>query len=88
LRLPLGGITAVLPASARGLSTRSSASKALSAIRVSAARPGSRASAPSRSCACPGERANPVGLPSASTVAWIFVLRPPRLRPIASSPSF
>ena len=88
MRLPLGGITAAFPACSRGLSTRSSASKALSAINAPATRSGSRASAPSRSCACPGERLKPVGLPSASTMAWIFVLRPPRLRPIASSPPF
>ena len=41
----------------------------------------SRTSAPLRSWACPGVRRKPVGLPNASTVAWILVLRPPRLRP-------
>src|SRR4051812_13396649 len=85
LRLALGGITAALPARVSGPITRSSASNALSAISASAARSGSSASAPSRSCACPGESANPVGLPSASTGAWILVLSPPRPRPIASS---
>ena len=57
---------------ARGWSTRSSASKALSAISSSAAICGSNASA-TRSCACPGVRRNLKGLPSASTRAWIFV---------------
>src|SRR5687768_3858780 len=84
----LGGITAVWPARASGSRTRSAASNALSAISMPAARSGSRASAPCRSCACPGVSANPVGLPSASTRAWILVLRPPRLRPMASSPPF
>src|SRR5688572_15980345 len=85
LRLALGGITASLPACSSGPRTRSSASNALSAISVTASSPGSRASAPSRSCACPGESANPVGLPSASTLAWILVVSPPLLRPIASA---
>ena len=43
------------------------------------------ASAPSRSQAWPPGRWNPVGLPNASTVAWILTLNPPLLRPIASS---
>ena len=40
-----------------------------------------------RDPACPPVKKKPVGLPSASTVAWIVVLNPPLLRPIASSPS-
>jgi len=51
---------------------------------MSASSEGSRASAPCRSCACPGVRWNPVGLPRASHVAWILVVSPPLLRPIAS----
>lgn len=43
----------------------------------------SRTSAPLRSWACPGVRRKPVGLPNASTVACILVLRPPLLRPRA-----
>ena len=43
---PWAGSRLFLPASTQGLITRSSASNALSAIRVSAASPGSRASAP------------------------------------------
>ena len=54
-------------------------------MTMAAGVPGNKASAPSRSCACPGVRWKPVGLPSASTVAWIFVLSPPRLRPMASA---
>jgi len=88
-RLDRGGITAVLPASASGSSTRASASNALSPIRVSASIVGSRWSAPTRSCASPPVRKNPIGLPSASTRACILVLSPPRERPIAwSSPAF
>jgi hypothetical protein len=50
---------------------------------------GSRWSAPTRSCASPPVRKKPIGLPSASTRAWILVLSPPRERPIAwSSPAF
>ncbi len=45
---------------------------------------GSKASAPTRSCASSPVRWNAVGFPSASTVVWIFVLNPPRLRPSAS----
>src|ERR1700680_3321608 len=48
LRLLLGGITGVLPAASRGSITRSSASKALSANRVSACICGHSASGPSR----------------------------------------
>lgn len=33
-----------------------------------------QASAPARSCASPPVRCRPVGSPSASTIAWIFVL--------------
>src|SRR6516162_1681787 len=83
LRLLLGGITGVLPAVRRGSITRSSASNALSANTVSALICGRSASAPSRSCAWPGVRKNASGLPSASTIRWIFVLNPPLLRPIA-----
>lgn len=36
-----------------------------------------------KSDACPAVRWKPVGLPRASTVAWILVLKPPRLRPMA-----
>src|SRR5215212_772474 len=82
-------MTAALPASARGSSTRWSASKALSAMRASASSPGRRASAPARSCSWPPVRWKPTGLPSASTSAWILVVSPPLLRPIAwSGPAF
>src|ERR1700761_1138672 len=58
-------------------------------MTVSAGTSASRTSEPSRSQACPGVRKKPVGLPKASTVAWILVLNPPRLRPMAwSSPLF
>ena len=60
----------------------------LSAISKSAAMCGSSASAPAKSCACPGVSSKRNGLPSASTSAWIFVLSPPRLRPRASFWSF
>jgi len=46
--------------------------------------PGSRASAPSRSWAWPSLKKNPVGLPKASQVAWILVLKPPLERPMHS----
>src|SRR3954447_5999142 len=72
-----GGITAVPPARARGRRTRSSAANASPAIGASAARPGGGASAPSGSCARPGPSADQAGPPGASTVAWIFVPRPP-----------
>src|SRR5439155_25571506 len=89
LRLALGGMTVLLPAFSSGAMTRSSASKPLSAITMSAAICGSRMSAPSRSQACPGVSVKPVGLATASTVALILVLNPPLLRPIASSwPTF
>src|SRR5580658_6870247 len=82
-------MTVVLPAFSSGSMTRSSASKPLSAITMSASICGSKMSAPSRSQACPGVSAKPVGLPKASTVALILVLNPPLLRPIASSsPAF
>jgi len=44
---------------------------------------GSSAPAAAKSCACPGVSRKRRGLPSASTSAWILVLRPPRLRPRA-----
>jgi hypothetical protein len=47
--------------------------------------PGNKALAPSKSCACLGVGWTPVELPSASTVARIFVLSPPRPRSIASA---
>src|SRR5580693_528605 len=82
-------MTVVLPAFSSGSMTRSSASKPLSAITMSASICGSKMSAPSRSQACPGVSAKPIGLPKASTVALILVLNPPLLRPIASSsPAF
>lgn len=82
-------MTGVLPAAARGRMTRSSASSPLSARTVWASIRGTSISAPSKSQACPGVKANPVGLPKASTVALIFVLNPPLLRPMAwASPSF
>lgn len=43
----------------------------------------SKTSTPCRSWAGPGVSTKPVGLPSASTVVWILVLSPPRLRPMA-----
>src|SRR6516165_12094824 len=49
---------------------------------------GSSASAPAKSCACPGVSRKRRGLPSASTSAWILLLRPPRLRPSAWSSAF
>ena len=49
---------------------------------------GRSTSAPSRSQAWPPLRWNHVGFPNASTVAWILVLNPLLLRPIASSWSF
>jgi hypothetical protein len=87
--ITLGRMTGFFPAASRGSMTRSSASKALSANKVSACIWGRSASAPSRSWACPAVRKKASGLPRASTMAWIFVLNPPLLRPIAwSSPSF
>src|SRR5919205_3347610 len=66
-----------------------SASYALSATmivpRLRSARSGS---APVRSWACPGVIRSWIGLPWQSTRAWIFVLRPPRLRPTQRSPLF
>jgi hypothetical protein len=44
---------------------------------------GSSAPAAAKSCARPGVSRKRRGLPSASTRAWILVLRPPRLRPRA-----
>src|SRR5215471_18991994 len=81
-------MTADLPAAANGSSTRLSASKARSAISRLAVICGSSASAPAKSCACPGVSRTRRGLPSASTSAWILVLRPPRLRPSAWSSTF
>lgn len=57
--------------------------RALSAISRSAAISSSRASSGPNHCACPGIRRNAKGLPRASIKAWIFVLNPPRLWPIA-----
>ena len=54
---------------------------ALSAINVSASIVGSSWWAPTRSCASPPVRKKSIGLPSASTRAWILVLSPPRERP-------
>src|SRR5262249_31512935 len=81
-------MTADLPAAANGSSTRLSASKARSAISRLAVICGSSASAPAKSCTCPGVSRKRSGLPSASTSAWILVLRPPRLRPRAWSSTF
>ena len=82
------GITVAFPAAASGAMIRASASKALSAIKVSACIEGKKWSAPSRSWAWPPVRTKPTGFPSASTRVWILVLSPPRDRPIASpSPS-
>jgi hypothetical protein len=53
-RFGRGGITADLPTAAKGSSTRLSASKARSAIRRLAVICGSSASAPAKSCVCPG----------------------------------
>src|SRR5262249_4085900 len=87
-RFGRGGITADLPAAANGSSTRLSASKARSAISRLAVICGNSASAAAKSCACPGVSRKRRGLPSASTSAWILVLRPPRLRPSAWSSTF
>src|SRR5215472_3564685 len=81
-------MTADLPATASGSRTRLSASKARSAISRLAVICGSSASAPAKSCACPAVGSKRKGLPSASTSAWILVLRPPRLRPSAWSSAF
>src|ERR1700720_659774 len=82
-------MTNFFPAASRGSMTRSSASKALSANKVSACIWGRSTSAPCRSWACPAVRKKASGFPRASTMAWILVLNPPLLRPIAwSSPSF
>ena len=77
-----------LVAAASSSITRASASKALSASKVPTARSGKKASAPRRSCACPGVSRKLTGLPRASTKAWILVLSPPLLRAIAWSASF
>jgi hypothetical protein len=79
----LGGMPAWTPAFSSRARTRSCASYALSAsnARVPASRSGNKASAPSRSLACPGVRWKLVGLPRASQEAWILVVRPPLLRP-------
>jgi hypothetical protein len=75
------------PAEKAAFSPRASASKALSANKVSACISGSIASAPSKSWACPVLSRKASGLPSASTMAWILALN--LLRPIAwPSPSF
>src|SRR5215472_10577815 len=81
-------MTADLPATASGSRTRLSASKARSAISRLAVICGSSASAPAKSCACPAVGSKRNGLPSASTSAWILVLRPPRLRPSDWSSAF
>src|SRR5262244_4665352 len=81
-------MTADLPAAANGPSTRPSASKARSAISRLAVICGSSASAPAKSCTCPGVSRKRSGLPSASTSAWILVLSTPRLRPSAWSSTF
>ena len=88
LRFDRDGMTAALPAAANGWRTRLSASKARSAISRVAVICGSSASAPTRSCACPGVSRRANGRPRASTRAWIFVLSPPRLRPMACVSSF
>ena len=86
-----GGITNFFPAASRGSMTRS-ARRHRKPCLPTRCRPqvgGSNASAPCRSWACPAVRKKASGLPSASTMAWILVLSPPLLRPIAwSSPSF
>jgi hypothetical protein len=87
-RFRLEGITRVFPAFRRGCITRSSASYALSAMIVSACISGNSSSAPSKSCSWPPVSVKLVGLPNPSTVAWIFVLRPPLLRPRAWFSSF
>ena len=62
---------------------KASASKALLAIKISAGRPLTSASAWVMSGAWPGVRRTRSGLPSASTAMCSLVLRPPRERPMA-----
>src|SRR6516165_1755834 len=57
----------------------------MSASRFSKGKPLIRSSAWRMSCTWPGVRMKRTGLPRASTPMFIFVLRPPRERPIASS---
>src|SRR5271166_6322552 len=78
------GMTASAPAFAM-LARKRSESKPLSANSLSNDRPLIRSSAWRMSFTLPAVRMKRTGLPSASTLALIFVLRPPRERPIASS---
>ena len=81
-RPAFGGMRALAPR--RSSSTRSqSLSKALSPSRASNAIPSINGSTPTLSWRWPGRRTRRTRLPSASTIATILVVRPPRDRPMA-----
>jgi len=85
----LGGMTTFFLPQAEAAMTRSSASKALSANKVSACIWGRSNVGTLQIMGLPRVRKKASGLPRASTMAWILVLNPPLLRPMAwSSPSF
>ncbi len=76
------GITAIMSCALK-CALKASASKALSAIRISAGRPLTSASVWVMSCAWPGVRGMRSGFPSVSTAMCSLVLSPPRERPMA-----
>ena len=80
-RLALAGMTASMPRCRRTLRSQS-ASYALSARKASKLSPSNNAATPVISPRCPGIRRKRTRLPSASTMAKIFVVRPPRLLPM------
>src|SRR6266567_4694424 len=65
-----------------------SASNALSPIKAPGSTFSRSGSAQERSWSCPGASMSSTGLPKASARAAIFVLNPPRDRPIACAPFF
>jgi len=65
------------------VSTKALLSYPLSATTASATKDSTRAGPWVMSATCPPVRVNRIGLPRASTQAWILVVSPPRDRPIA-----
>ena len=81
-RSALGGITAMAPRLSSSARIQSM-SKALSASRASKSIPSINGATPMLSWRWPGSSRKRVRLPSASTSATIFVVSPPRDRPMA-----
>ena len=81
-RFDFGGMTGMMSRSIKSVRSQS-ASNALSASRCPAAKPRISVFVPRKSWACPGSRRKSTRFPRASVRASIFVVMPPRERPMA-----